>query len=65
MKTFYRAYQLAKRYGVTPRTIDRMKNDGRLPPPDIYMPHPMWSDESLEANERSATLRTPPSKTAA
>jgi hypothetical protein len=62
-KTFHRQPQLAKRYACDVRTIQRMRRDGRLPPPDLYIPFPLWSDETLEANERSAALRAPPSKT--
>jgi hypothetical protein len=64
MKTYLRQPQLAKRYGTSLRTIQRMKRDGRLPSPDFYMgPFPMWSEETIEANERAAALRVPASKT--
>ena len=62
MKIFYRKSQLAARYSTSVRSIDRMVRDGRLPPPDMYMgPHPLWANESIEANEkRAATMREPP-----
>jgi hypothetical protein len=35
-----------------------MVEDGRLPPPDMWMGKlPMWSDETIEANERAAAAR--------
>jgi len=60
--TYLRKRQLAARYGVHVRTIDRMVDDGRLPRPDIFMGKlPMWSDETIAANERRATTeRQPP-----
>jgi hypothetical protein len=64
MKVFLRRGQVAKRYGTSTRSTYRMQEDGRLPPPDLYMgPYGLWAEESLEANERKATLRPPPSKT--
>ena len=59
MKTFYRQSHLAQRYRVKVRTIDRMRRDGRLPQPDFYLgASPLWSDETIEANEREAAKRT-------
>ena len=61
VKVYYRKLQLAARYSTSVRSIDRMVSDGRLPPPDLYMgPHPMWADETIEANERAVTMREPP-----
>ena len=55
---YIRRRQLATRYQVTTRTIDRMIEDGRLPPPDLYNGKaPLWSDEKIEANERAAAAR--------
>jgi hypothetical protein len=63
-KKFYRKRDLAERYSASTRTIDRMKIDGRLPPPDLFLgPFPLWSNETIEANERAAALRVPASKT--
>ena len=60
---FYRKRDLAQRYSASVRTIDRMKVDGRLPPPDMFLgPFPLWSAEAIEANERAAALRVPFSK---
>jgi hypothetical protein len=60
MKTFLRKRQLAKRYGVSERTIDRMRSEGRLSQPDLYAGrYPLWGEETVEADERAAILRTP------
>jgi predicted site-specific integrase-resolvase len=59
---YFRRYQLATRYKVDPRTIDRMREDGRLPPPDLRNGKmPLWSDETIERNERQAAMRAAPS----
>jgi hypothetical protein len=43
-----------------------MQEDGRLPSPDLYMgKHALWSEQTLEENERRATLRRRPSNTIA
>jgi len=63
MKTFLRKLQLAKRYGVSERTIDRMRRQRRIPPPDLYAGRfPLWWDETIEGNERAAALRIPAPK---
>ena len=57
-KRYNRKRGLAERYSVNVRTIDRMWRDGRLPPPDLYMGLlPLWSDETLDANDREAAKR--------
>ena len=62
MKTFLRKRQVAARYGVGVRTVERMRDDGRLPEPDFYSGRfPLWSDQLLEAHERAA-IRQPFSK---
>ena len=54
----HRKVTLAKRYGTTARSIDNMVRDGRLPPPDFYMGRlPIWTDETIVANERAAAAR--------
>jgi hypothetical protein len=38
-----------------------MQEDGRLPPPDLYMgPHALWSEETLQANEQRRAGLPPP-----
>jgi hypothetical protein len=46
---------LAGRYSVSTRSIDRWVELGRFPRPDLRLPNgrPMWSDERVEAHERS------------
>jgi hypothetical protein len=53
VKTYFRQYQLAQRYRVSLRTIDRWKRNGILPPPDLLLPHPRWSEATIEENERT------------
>jgi hypothetical protein len=61
MKTYYRQAAVARRYGVKPRTILRMRREGRLPPPDFFLgPYPLWSDETLTTFETS--LKPSPEK---
>jgi hypothetical protein len=53
MKRYLHRKQLADRYGVVERTVDRMIEDGRLPPPDFVSKRsPLWSEETLERHER-------------
>jgi hypothetical protein len=56
----HRKIGLARRYEVTVRAIDYMVRDGRLPPPDFFLGRlPIWTDESIVANERAAAARRP------
>jgi predicted site-specific integrase-resolvase len=52
---------LADRYSVSERTIDRWKDDGKFPPADLILPsgHPRWSDETIEQHERNAVSHKP------
>ena len=63
-KKYLRKTAVAERYSVDERTVDRMKNDGRLPPPDFYNGRfPMWGEDTLDASDRAAALLprpTPP-----
>lgn len=42
--------QLAARYKISTRTIDRMRKRGQFPPADIQIGHRMvrWNDETVE-----------------
>ncbi len=52
-----RQQSLATRYDCTVRSVQRMIDDGRIPPPDFYLGRvPYWNEETLEANERSAAI---------
>jgi hypothetical protein len=49
---------VARRYDTTPRSVDRMVEDKRLPPPDFYLgPIPFWYEKTLDENDRRAALR--------
>jgi predicted DNA-binding transcriptional regulator AlpA len=50
---------LAERYGVSTRTVDRWRDDGRFPPADLILPNrgPRWSDRAVDAFERSLVGR--------
>jgi hypothetical protein len=62
-KVALRQPQLAKRYSTTLRTILRMRQDRRIPPPDFYLgQYPLWWEETLEQAERTA-LCAPPKTT--
>lgn len=55
---YLRKRSVAERYAVDERTVDRMKSDGRIPPPK-YLPgsrFPIWSEAELDASDRRATL---------
>lgn len=59
-KNYLRKAQVAKRYGnTTPRNVDRMSNDGRLPPPIYPFENgiPYWIEEELDERDREAVLR--------
>jgi predicted DNA-binding transcriptional regulator AlpA len=54
---FLRKLDVAYRYGgVSTRTVDRMAEDGRIPPPAIFNGRiPLWSETELnEADEKAA-----------
>jgi predicted site-specific integrase-resolvase len=53
---FYRKAQVARRYGVHERTIDRWATDGRLPPPHLRGRIPLWREDELEKLDRRATV---------
>jgi hypothetical protein len=50
---------LAKRYNTSPRNIERMWKDGRLPPPKYPTgpKKPLGDMEEIEAHERAAISR--------
>ena len=61
MATKLRRAGVAAHYSCDPRTVDRMRRDGRIPPPK-YLPGsrvPLWDADELNAHDRAATL-TPP-----
>ena len=63
---FLRKAQVAARYGVNIRTVERMTIDGRLPAPTHRGRFPLWRESDLDASNRAAAhLPRPPSATAA
>jgi hypothetical protein len=54
MSTFLRKRQVAARYNIVTRTVDRWSEDGRLPPPLFRGKVPLWSLEELEAQDHAA-----------
>ena len=53
---FFRKAQVAERYGVDERTVDRWKLDGRLPAPHYRGRLPLWREDELERLERKAVV---------
>jgi predicted site-specific integrase-resolvase len=54
---FFRKAQVAERYGVDERTVDRWKLDGRLPAPHHYRGRiPLWDEAELDALDRQNTV---------
>jgi hypothetical protein len=54
MRTFLRKQQVATRYNVNKRTIDRWAEDGRLPPPIYRGVMPLWDLNELDAQDHAA-----------
>jgi hypothetical protein len=62
-KTYLRKQQVAARYQTTPRNIDRMAADGRIPEPDFYNGRtPLWDTDKLDASDRAAAVRSRPNR---
>jgi hypothetical protein len=47
--------ELAERYRVSSRTIDRWRELEKFPPPDLVLPNgaPRWADDTITAHERA------------
>jgi predicted DNA-binding transcriptional regulator AlpA len=62
-RRYFRKKQVAERYGVDPRTVDRWARERKIPPP-VYMPGsilPLWQEEGLdEHDERVASMSRAP-----
>ena len=56
-KKYLRKKAVAARYSCDERTVDRMKLDGRIPPP-IYLGNkfPLWDEAALDESDRKAVL---------
>jgi predicted DNA-binding transcriptional regulator AlpA len=55
-KKFLRKQSVAERYDVDERTVDRMKDDGRLPKPVYRGRLPLWDEDELTKSDRAAAL---------
>jgi predicted DNA-binding transcriptional regulator AlpA len=53
-KIFLRKQQVAARYNVNTRTIDRWSEDGRLPPPIYRGIVPLWDQAELDGQDHAA-----------
>jgi hypothetical protein len=66
VKTYLRKNQVAERYATTPRTVERMVGDGRIPPAALRNGRtPLWDAAALDAADRAATMRSQPKRAAA
>ena len=60
MTNYLRKAGVRQRYGgVSNSTVERMRKDGRLPPPKFFGdgPTPFWDESELDEHDRLATLR--------
>jgi hypothetical protein len=58
-KTYSRKKDVADRYKTTPRNVERMAADGRIPKP-FYLNGsriPLWDNDQLDENDRAAVAR--------
>jgi hypothetical protein len=60
MKRYLRKNELAERYGVTPRNIDYMVKDGRIPAPFYRGRFPLWDPDQVDAADRAALVASRP-----
>jgi len=56
---YYSRTELAERYRVSDRTIDRWRDAGLYPQPDLILPNgaPRWSDGAVIAHERGSVAK--------
>jgi hypothetical protein len=57
-RTYHSKPALARRYGVSPRSIDRWRSDGKFPKPDMILPsgQPRWRDDTIERHEKASAV---------
>jgi predicted site-specific integrase-resolvase len=53
-KSFLRKRQVAARYNIVTRTVDRWSADGRLPVPIFRGKVPLWNETELDSQDRAA-----------
>jgi hypothetical protein len=54
-KKYLRKFDVAERYGVTPRHIERLVEEKRLPPPEYPTGQsmPLWDQQTLDRHDRA------------
>jgi hypothetical protein len=63
-KKYLRKKALAERYSCDIRTVERMRHDGRIPPPMYRGRFPLWDEDALDASDREAALLPRPTHAA-
>jgi hypothetical protein len=61
-KQYLRKRDVAARYGVNIRTVERMTEDDRLPKPVYRGRIPLYDEEALDASDRVHAVAARPSK---
>jgi hypothetical protein len=57
-KTYLRQPKLARRWDMSVRNLQLLRQKGLVPAPDMYMgQNPMWSDQTIEEFERASVKR--------
>jgi predicted DNA-binding transcriptional regulator AlpA len=57
---FLRKAQVAARYGINVRSLERWVRDKRLPQPIYHNRFPLWRESDLDACDRAATAAPRP-----
>jgi len=55
-KQYLRKKAVADRYQVNVRTVDRMAEDGRIPPPIHKGKFPLWDTDGLDRSDRKTVV---------
>jgi predicted DNA-binding transcriptional regulator AlpA len=61
---FLRKAQVALRYGINVRSLERWVKDGRLPAPIYHNRFPLWRESDLDAADRAAMTAPRPKRSA-
>jgi predicted DNA-binding transcriptional regulator AlpA len=60
-----RKKNVAKRYQLSERSVDRWSADGRLPPPTFFGRVPLWDESELDACDQKHAARSRSEQTSA